>query len=149
MPAILDHCHGLPERRVPAGETFIVEGKRSGLVWVLIEGRVDVRKGNVSVATIDEQGAVFGEVAVLLDVPHTASVVTLTPSRLHVVEDTSVFLRVPDITLEISRLLAKRLQMVTSYLADLKAQFGDQSDHLGMVDEVLDSMLHHQRDADD
>ncbi|MCW5891159.1 MAG: cyclic nucleotide-binding domain-containing protein [bacterium] len=149
MAAILDHCRDLPERRLAAGETFIHEGKRSGLVWVLVEGTVDVLKGNVRVGTITEQGAVFGEVAVLLDVAHTASVRTRTPARFRVVEDTSVFLRVPDVTLEVSRLLAKRLQMVTSYLADLKGQFGGQDDHLGMVDEVLDSLLHHQRDADD
>jgi hypothetical protein len=35
---------------------------------------------------------------------------------------------------------------MTSYLADLKAQFHDRSDHLGMVDEVLASLMHHQDD---
>jgi CRP/FNR family transcriptional regulator, cyclic AMP receptor protein len=149
MPAILDHCRNLPEKRFAAGEVFIQEGQRSGLVYVLIEGVVEVLKGNVHVGTIREKGAVFGEVAVLLDVPHTASVRAVEPSRLYVIEDTSVFLRVPDMMLEVARLLAKRMQMVTSYLADLQRQFGEKEDHLGMVDEVLESLLHHQRDEDD
>jgi hypothetical protein len=36
--------------------------------------------------------------------------------------------------------------MVTTYLADLQHQFSEREDHLGMVDEVLDSLLHHQNE---
>ena len=50
----------------------------------------------------------------------------------------------PDVHLHLSTLLAKRLNSVTSYLVDLKSQFEDHDDHLGMVDEVLESLLHHQ-----
>lgn len=149
MPSILDHCHGLPERQLAAGETFIAEGKRSNLVYVLIEGVAEVVKGAIVVGTIREKGAVFGEMAALLDEPHTATVRTLAPSRFYVLEDATVLLRVPEVTLDVARLLAKRLQMVTSYLADLKGQFSEHASHLGMVDEVLDGMLHHQRDEDD
>jgi len=33
---------------------------------------------------------------------------------------------------------------VTDYLTDVKEQFSDQKDHLAMVDEVLDTLVHHQ-----
>ena len=48
------------------------------------------------------------------------------------------------LTLTLNR--PQRLNAMTSYLADLKAQFHDRSDHLGMVDEVLESLMHHQDD---
>ena len=44
----------------------------------------------------------------------------------------------------IGRLLAGRLNAATSYLADLKRQFEDQGNHLGMVGEVLDVLIHQQ-----
>ena len=53
----------------------------------------------------------------------------------------------PEITLWLSQLLAQRLHGVTSYLVDLKAQFEDRSDHLGMVDDVLETLLHTQDEA--
>ena len=33
---------------------------------------------------------------------------------------------------------------LTQYLVDVKAQFADQSGHLGMVDQILDTLVHHQ-----
>jgi rubrerythrin len=34
---------------------------------------------------------------------------------------------------------------VTTYLADIKRQFEDERGHLGMVDEILESLLNQQR----
>ena len=38
--------------------------------------------------------------------------------------------------------LAKKLHFMASYLTDLKQQYAGESNHLGMVHEVLDSFLH-------
>jgi CRP-like cAMP-binding protein len=85
--------------------------------------------------------------SVLLNAPHMATVRTLEPSRFRVVEDAERFLGSDAaIALAVSRLLARRLRAVTSYLADLKRQFEDRDDHLGMVDEVLETLVHHQGD---
>ena len=43
-----------------------------------------------------------------------------------------------------ARTLAQRLYHATGYLADLKAQFADRSDHFGMMDEILDELLQQQ-----
>jgi hypothetical protein len=62
-----------------------------------------------------------------------------------VAEDASTFLGSdPAVALEVSRLLARRLHAITTYLADLKRQFEDQDGHLGIVDEVLETLVHHQ-----
>jgi hypothetical protein len=42
-----------------------------------------------------------------------------------------------DMLLEVARGLARRLNRLNAYLSDIKAQYGHESGHLGMVDEVL------------
>jgi hypothetical protein len=44
-------------------------------------------------------------------------------------------------------MLAQRLDVMTGYLVDLRRQYADRGDHLGMLDTVLDSLRHHQRRA--
>ena len=50
----------------------------------------------------------------------------------------------PELLLPIAQLLARRVRNSTTYLVDLKRQFQDRADHLGMVDEVLESHVHQQ-----
>jgi CRP-like cAMP-binding protein len=145
MLEILRQCGGTPQRTIAAGETILREGDRTGVLFILIEGSVEVLKGDVQVNTVADPGAVFGEMSVLLDAPHMATVRTLAPSRFHVIDDARRFLNSdPAVAFAVSRLLARRLNAMITYLADLKHQFGDQSDHLGMVDEVLEVLAHHQ-----
>ncbi len=146
MKTILEHCAGLPERRFAVGDQLIGEGSTTGILLVLIEGTVEVRKGDTPVAVVRETGALFGEMAILLNTPHTASVVAVSPTRCYVVDDATVFLGSPAILLHVSRLLAKRLRMVNTYIADLQEQFAEHSDHLNMAGEAVDRMLAHQDD---
>jgi hypothetical protein len=44
----------------------------------------------------------------------------------------------------LGRLLAQRLSAATTYLVDLKRQFEHQSNHLGMVGDVLETLMHQQ-----
>ena len=74
MRAILDYCSGGTKRAVPAGTLVLHEGGKTGHLFVLIEGRLEVVKGDTVVAVLTEPGAVLGEMSVLLDQPHTATV---------------------------------------------------------------------------
>lgn len=141
----IEFCKTLPLRTFGPREVVLEEGRRSGLLFILASGSVEVLKGDVPVSTISEPGAFLGEMSVLLDAPHMATVRTLEPSAFHVAEDPESFLRSsPSIAMELARMLAGKLNLVTSYLADLKHQFADSGDHLEMVDEVLEGLLHHQ-----
>jgi CRP/FNR family transcriptional regulator, cyclic AMP receptor protein len=146
MSSLLDLCKGLPTLDLATGELLLEEGGQTGKLYVLVEGSTLVSKGAAEITRVGEPGAFFGEMSILLGTPHTATVRALSPSRFYVVEDFTTFLSSPDVTLALSRLLAKRLQMVTTYLADVKQQFAEHADHLGIVDEVLDSLLHHQHE---
>lgn len=143
MRNVFDLCSGLPEQRFGSGEILLAEGGEDKRLYILIEGEVEVLKGDIQVNSQAEPGAIFGELAILLDCPHTATVRAMAPSRAYVVEDPAAFLHThPDFALLLARLLARKLNSITTYLVDLKNQFRDQQDHLGMVDEVLETLIH-------
>ncbi len=145
MSFFLDRCKGLPEVGLEPGTVVLSEGTKSGRLYILIEGELRVFRAGVDVATVSEPGAIFGEMSILLDAPHTASVQTLSASRLYLVENAETFLAsAPDVLRHVCKVLALRLQLATEYLADLKRQYADSRDHLGMVDQVLEGLLHQQ-----
>ncbi len=146
MSSILESCHDLPERRFAAGENVLTEGANDRILYVLTEGSVEILVKDVQVNTVSTPGSILGEVSVLLDRPNMATVRALEPCAFRVAEDPESFLAAnPTLNLHIARTLARRLHGVTGYLVDHKRQDGEQEDHLGMVDEVLESLLHHQK----
>ena len=142
MDDVLTLCRGLPSRTFAAGERLLVEGATGGTVFVLVTGRVEVRKGEVTITSVSEPGAFLGEIAALLGTPTSADVIATEPTEVLVIEHaaTSISER-PELTLAIARLLARRLQAVTSYLADLRRQYADQGGHLAMMDTVLADLI--------
>jgi CRP/FNR family transcriptional regulator, cyclic AMP receptor protein len=146
MRRLLRYCPPyMPRRTFAPGEVLLREGERAGVLLILIEGAVEILKGDYRIDTVAEPGAVFGELSVLLDAPHMATVKATAESRFYVAEDPIKFLRShPEVALAISQLLAKRLNAMTSYLVDLKHQFEGHDDHFGMIDEVLDTLVHAQ-----
>jgi CRP-like cAMP-binding protein len=145
MLALLDRCRAFPTVALAPGEVLLREGERTGRLFVLGEGCLEVFRGDVQVALVDEPGAVFGEMATLLDIPHTTSVRAVTAARVHVIADAAAYLAAnADLVLPIARLLAQRLRSVTTYLVDVKRQYRDREDHLGMVDEVLEALANDQ-----
>jgi CRP/FNR family cyclic AMP-dependent transcriptional regulator len=142
MRAVLDYCTGGTQRDVAAGTIVIHEGGATGHLFVLIAGRLEVIKGDTIVASITEPGAVVGEMSVLLDQPHTATVRAASDSTVYEFGDAAAFLRdQPAVALLIARLLAQRLNVANTYLADIMHQYADHGDHLSMVGEILQSMI--------
>lgn len=143
--SVLEYCKHLPLRNFASGDVVIHQGTRSGLLFLLVSGSVEILKGDVRVSVISEPGAFLGEMSVLLDKPHMATVRALEPTTFHVSDAPDAFLRSDnEIALDLARMLAGKLNLVTSYLADLKHQYADSGDHLSMVDEVLEGLLNFQ-----
>jgi CRP/FNR family cyclic AMP-dependent transcriptional regulator len=142
MRAVLDYCRDGIQQSVSAGALVLREGQTTGHLYVLIEGRLEVVKGDTVVAVITEPGAVLGEMSVLLDQPHTATVRAASDSTVYEIGDAASFLREqPAVALLIARLLAQRLNVATTYLADIMHQYAGHGDHLAMVGEILQSMI--------
>jgi CRP/FNR family cyclic AMP-dependent transcriptional regulator len=147
MASILDKCVGVPRQEFAPGTVLLSEGETSGRLYILAEGSVEVLRGDTQVAVVDEAGSVFGEMSVLLNRPHTATVRAMSPVGVFVFDDAERFLKSnPEIAFLLGRLLAERLNSATTYLVDLKRQFEGHSNHFGMVGEVLETLIHQQRE---
>ena len=146
MSSILEFCRDIPIRDFAPGAIVLAEGEKSGLLYVLVDGEVEIVKGDFQINHVSDPGAIFGEISVLLDIPHMATVRALTPCRLHEIRGGSAFLQShQQVTFHLALMLAQRLHGVSTYLVDLKHQFTDREDHLGMVDDVLESLVNQQR----
>jgi CRP/FNR family transcriptional regulator, cyclic AMP receptor protein len=144
MRAILNHCGAVPLEHRASGSVILEEGQKSGRVYVLADGRIEVLRGGTQVTILDEPGSLVGEMSVLLGVPHTATA-ALGDVRVHVIEDAAGFFSAnPSLSWLVARLLANRLNAATTYLVDLKRQFAGSRDHLEMVGDVLETLLHQQ-----
>jgi CRP/FNR family cyclic AMP-dependent transcriptional regulator len=143
--ALLAHCGGFPLQSFAPGEALIAEGPATGRMYVLVSGAVEILRGQTQISEIAAPGATFGDIAALLGTGHTATVRAITPVVAHRIDDArAALLANTEITYFVASFLARRLMDVTAYLADVKAQFAGRSDHLGMVDEVLDTLLQRQ-----
>jgi len=139
-------AEALPLVSLAPGDIVLAEGPSMGFMYILAEGELAVMKGDIQVASISEPGAVVGEIAALLGLGHTATVKAVGPARVYKIEAAESFLKHhPDVLFTVARLLARRLVDATTYLTDVKRQYADRDDHLGMVDEVLSALVNQNK----
>ena len=142
--AMLDLTRNLPRRTVAAGGRVLAKGAVSDDLLVLLDGRLQIEKDGIAVATVSEPGLCVGEMSVLLGIPVTADVVATESTTVAVIDDAArLVAEQPGVALELARMLAARVQRMTTYLVDLQHQYADHEGGLGMVDTVLGSLLHH------
>lgn len=145
MRAILDHCGDAPLEHLADGTVLLSEGVKTGRVYVLAQGRIEVLRGDTQITVLNEPGSMVGEMSVLLNAPHTATARALGDIEVHVIEDGAKFFAShPELSWLVARLLANRLSAATTYLVDLKSQFSGYGNHLEMVGEVLETLIHQQ-----
>jgi CRP-like cAMP-binding protein len=98
---------------------LIEQGGRTGRLYVLREGELEVLRDGRHITTIKTPGSVIGEMSVLLEVPQTATVRAVSEVDYFVIDNAIEVLRShPDWLLQIARLLAKRVKDTTAQLAD-------------------------------
>ena len=142
MAGLESLADGHPRRTFDAGDVLLVDGEATSALYVLLDGELQIAKGGSPIAIVAEPGACVGEMSLLLGIPATADVVAVRRSVVAVVEDAaSLLVEDRELVLGLARLLASRLQAMTTYLADLKHQYGDHEGGLGMIDVVLGSLL--------
>ena len=150
----VDKCHlclsrvpalGFPQSGFDDGIALLVEGESSGRLYVLVDGEVEVLRGDTRVMVANQPGAIFGEISTLLGEPHSATVKTVKPSTMYVIDDAEKFLQDhPNLALVVARLLAQRLSAATTYLVNLKRQFEGSGDQMRSVGDALEALIHQQ-----
>jgi CRP/FNR family transcriptional regulator, cyclic AMP receptor protein len=133
----------LPVVTYQAGETVLSAASTTGRLLILKEGEVAVVKEGLEIARVTEPGAVFGELSVLLDQPHTADVRALETSQFHVA-DAATILRVdPMALLYVATVLAQRLDSANRGLLELKRQVqaGEPGGVIGRTIEKIEGLL--------
>jgi CRP/FNR family transcriptional regulator, cyclic AMP receptor protein len=147
MDDLLRLSTALPEVEFDSGDVIVTEGLANGSLWVLVAGELSISKGGAAISTVTRPGSVIGEISVLLGSAPTATVTASAPSRLRHADDGRAFLfSDEEITRVVAVGLAARLDLVTSYLADLKHQYGD-APGLAMVPAVLRRLAERQAPA--
>jgi CRP-like cAMP-binding protein len=144
VSAMLQLIAGHKVQDFAPGDVVLEQGGVSGHLLVLIKGEVEILRDDVRVSKASAPGAVFGEMSVLLETPFTATVRALKPSSFAIIENPREFLgSSADASLHVAKLLATRLDALNKYLVDVKQQY-EGHDHIGMVDEVLETLMHRQ-----
>lgn len=132
----------LPVRAYKDSDLIIREGGAAGALFFLKQGTVSIYSNGEHMTDVTEAGTVLGEVAILLERPAMADVRALGDVSCYVVEDAESFLQTsPEVMLHIAKSLAKKIDFMSAYLSDIKKQYAGQEGHLGMVGDVLDSLL--------
>lgn len=103
-----------------AGETVLAAGSTTGQLFILRQGVVEVVRGGVQIAVVSEPGAVFGELAVILDKPHTADVRAIERSEFHVAKASSLLTGDMVALLYVTAILARRLDAADEVIVEIK-----------------------------
>ena len=111
------------------GESVIADGSKTGRLLILKKGTVAIEKEGTEIAKVSEPGAVFGELSLLLDRPHTADVRVLETSQFHVANAAALVDQNPIAVLYIAKMLAHRLDDANHALLQLKSQLQASEPH--------------------
>jgi CRP/FNR family transcriptional regulator, cyclic AMP receptor protein len=130
MSEILEVTEGLPfvETLVSAGTEVIRQESPCHELYVLVQGSVEVLRDGQLLAVVDEEGALFGELSLLLKALPVATVRAVKPCKFRVIHEPALFhARLQEnlpAGMAVLRMLARRLSMLDSRFDTLLRQGG-------------------------
>lgn len=120
MATLLTLTYSQPSKTLAPGEVLIKEGDPGGDLYVLESGALSVERNGVKLASITAQGALVGEMSVLLGTESTATVKAEKATTVRVVADALAYLeRQPLVALRVAMLLSQRLDATSALLVEL------------------------------
>jgi CRP/FNR family transcriptional regulator, cyclic AMP receptor protein len=126
-----------------AREVVLTAGSTTGGLLFLRSGTVEVVKDGVQIASVNAPGSVFGELAVLLDQPHTADVRTLEQSEFYVADAPAILASDPTVALYVGVILARRLHAANRWVVEVKRQLqtGEPPSVIGKAVDKVEELL--------
>ena len=126
LAAFKQSLAALPVSTFEPGQTVLAAGSTTGQLFILRHGVVEVVRDGLQIAKVSEPGAVFGELAVILNKPHTADVRAVERSEFHVVQASSLLAENVSALLYVSAILAQRLDNANGAIVELKQAVQDE-----------------------
>jgi len=118
----------------PAGSVLLEQGTETGKLIVLKDGELEVTRDGKFISSTRSPGAIFGEMSLLLEKPHTATVSAVTDVECYVIEDALKVLEThPSWTLQIARLLAQRVNNTTQQLMEARPGRDEEDDDQRLI----------------
>ena len=143
MNRVLELCHDLPVKKVPAGEALMSQGRTNLQMAVLKDGKVEILRDGQQIAMTDEPGAIFGEMSVILDRQHSAMVQVLEDSEFYMIEDPSAFLwERSEFNFELLKILASRLARMDGIVANLDHNSKVENEVVSLLRKMVDEAAH-------
>ena len=138
-PEAIQEClSALPLTKFKPGEVVLLAGSRSEQLLFLKKGTVAVVKDGIEIIRVTESGAVFGELSILLNQPHTADVRAVEPSQFYVA-NADILAREPTILFYVASILGRRLNATNRVFVELKTQLKS-GQRGGLVEKTMEKM---------
>jgi CRP-like cAMP-binding protein len=115
------------EKTYQRGQVLFREGDESREMFILLEGVIEIRKGDRSIALVKDPDSYLGEMSSLLGVPRTATAVAHDDSRLVRIPESRVdvfFHHSPSLAMKLARTLAQRLHDMNTKYQSLLSECG-------------------------
>jgi CRP/FNR family cyclic AMP-dependent transcriptional regulator len=113
-------------KTVPAHTLLVREGERSDSLYMILYGKVKVyvsdARGEEAILNIQGANEFFGEMALLDESPRSASVMTMEPTRVAVMNKTAFrecLAEHPDIAYNLIRFLSQRVRVLSGNVRNL------------------------------
>jgi CRP-like cAMP-binding protein len=128
----------LPLETLAPGTHLTTEGTRSGQLYILESGTLTVQREGITLATIDEPGAIIGEMAVLLGIPHSATVIAEREAKVRVVADAlDTLSQHAEFALHLATVACARLNATSALLVELKGQAAGKAREQALMSRIL------------
>jgi CRP-like cAMP-binding protein len=126
-----------PLRVFEEGDVVLSAGSRTGRLLFRKHGAVESVGDDVEGVRCTERGAVFGDIALLLDQTHKADVRAVQPSSFHVVDNPEALLDAkPAALVYIAQVLARRLDAVNHLLIEGRGRSAEAEPRGGFFAEM-------------
>ena len=141
--------HDFPVLSLCAGETLLKQDEKTNSIYFLRQGSVEIIKDDCVVALSSDSGAVFGEMSIMLDCAHSATVNCVTDSMFYHIHEPRNYLDThPEVIWHIAEIMSRRIYSLNRYFVNLKGHYEkpiqqeavipkNYSEHQKMINEAL------------
>ena len=137
LTAFKRSLNSLPVSTFEPGESVLTAGSTTGQLFILKQGVIEVVRDGLQIATVSEPGAVFGELSIILDKPHTADVRAVERCEFHVAKASSLLTENVAALVYVCAILAQRLDSANEVLVETKRESGKRP---GAITKALDKL---------